>query len=152
MQRPRGSDDIARAVFSVAEQAGSPVPHAQTTWLANEVSRLVGDNFIVGYADAQVGDAPYLFAILGDTAYLLRWHDDNLEATFLGQLVGLKYRELTHGLGAMPGFQGEPSLRIEIEQELLPGELVLQADDWLVGELQTVRDVLRKWIAGRPHH
>lgn len=54
---------------------------------------------IVGFADASaVGTGGYIFAIVGEQAYLLQWHD-GLEVTFRGQLTGLKYLERTSALG-----------------------------------------------------
>jgi len=45
----------------------------------------------------------------------------------------------------MPGFEGDASLKIEVEQRLLPGVLEIEAGDWRFSELQRLREMLRGW-------
>jgi hypothetical protein len=146
MPRAHTGEDLARAVFAAATDAGGPVPMEQTSWVAHEIARLVGDNEIVAVSAVAVGGASgYVFAIFGEASYLLRWKENDLEISFLAQRRGLKYRELSRGLGDMQGFEGEPWLRVEFEHELLPATVSLEAREWQVGEIRELRETLRSW-------
>jgi hypothetical protein len=122
------------------------VPHEQTGWVVAELRRLVDDRPIDGFVDVEVdGAGGYILAIVGGHAYLIRWSGNDLEVTFLGQLQGLHYRELSHGRGAMVQYEGEPVIRIEIRHPALSGVLLLELDDWRVSENGPLRSILREW-------
>jgi hypothetical protein len=127
-------------------EAGKDVPQEQSRWLMNEIGRLVGDTEILGFYSAEVGrDPDYVFSIIGEAAYLLRWDGDNLEIIFLGELAKLKYKERGRTVGGVVGFEGEPWLRIEIEHDLLPAPMAMEASDWQLSRLRPLQLKLRSW-------
>ena len=145
--RPLTADDLARAVFSAADTAGTAVPREQTKRMVNEVTGLCGDRAIVAFADASIsGVDGYIFAVVGAEAYLVRWVNE-LEIAFLGKLPGLRYRERTSAIRGMIGFEGDLRLEIEIEHERVGGPLVIRAEQWRVGLIEPLREVLRRWVA-----
>lgn len=147
-ERGPTSDDIARAVFTGAEQIGAPVPREQSARLIGEMRRLCGDRRIVGFTGATVGDAAgYVFTIVEEEALLARWDGNALEVTFLGPMSSLVYRERTKALGGMPNYEGEPWVAVEIEHERLPGQLRFEAGDWSVTLISELRETLRRWAS-----
>lgn len=147
-ERESTSDDIARAVFAAAEGTGEPVPLDQSARLVGEIGRLCGQRHIVGFTAATVGSAAgYVFTIIGEEAYLVRWESDALEVTFLGAMRGFVYREWTKALGGMPNYEGEPWVAVAIEHESLPGEIRFEARDWSVTLISELRQTLRRWTA-----
>jgi hypothetical protein len=74
MRRLICADDLARAVFSAAESSGTPVPRAEGKRMVDDVHTLCAAGEISGFADAAVATtAGYIFAIVAEQAYLLRW-------------------------------------------------------------------------------
>lgn len=140
------SDDLARVLFAASEGAGVPVPREQTTFVLNEIGRLVGEREIVGFAESLIdGQGGYVFAILDSSGFLLRWEEDDLQVTFLGRLRNLRYRELTHDRQPFYGAEGELVLRVEVEQEQLPGTLSFEIAEWMMSQFSGMRRTLREW-------